>query len=180
MKDSFSIHSTACTIKSFVPCSCPWLCWSRHRILEKFRYHLHNFDRRSWKTPNEYHHKNFWLEFGIQILLELRPEKQTTSVLCDNYVPQWWVEFDDELRLTMSWVGCWLPDSGLYLISENSQILLKISVNSILLGFMASSEFVSKQPTQLINAVHNCHTNDFEVKASYPARWQLPNYLHRI
>ena len=28
---------------------------------------------------------------------------------CDNYMRQWWVEFDDEL----SWVGCLLTDKVL-------------------------------------------------------------------
>ena len=50
----------------------------------------------------------------------------------------------DELSLTMSWVGCLLKDSELFILfAENSKILLKISV--------------SKQPTQLIIAAHNCH-----------------------
>ena len=37
----------------------------------------------------------------------------------------------------MSWVGCLLKDSELFILfSENSQILLKISVIPILLGFI--------------------------------------------
>ena len=37
----------------------------------------------------------------------------------------------------MSWVGCLLIDSELFIIfAENSQILLKISVNPILLTFI--------------------------------------------
>ena len=34
--------------------------------------------------------------------------------ICDNYVLQWWVVFDDELSLTMSWVGCLLIDEVLH------------------------------------------------------------------
>ena len=44
---------------------------------------------------------------------------------------------NDELSLTMSWVGCLLKDSELFvLFSENSQTLLKISVIPILLTFI--------------------------------------------
>ena len=54
-----------------------------------------------------------------------------------NYLPQWWVEFDNELCFMMSWVGCLLKDSDhFYLIAEKSQILLKISDIPILLTFM--------------------------------------------
>ena len=43
----------------------------------------------------------------------------------------------DELCSTMSWVGCLLKDSELFILfAENSQILLKISVIPILLTFM--------------------------------------------
>ena len=55
---------------------------------------------------------------------------------------------NDELSSTMSWVGCLLKASELFvLFAESSQILLKISVIPILLTFIKS---VSKQPTQLI------------------------------
>ena len=41
---------------------------------------------------------------------------------------------NDELSLTMSWVGCLLKDSELFILfAENSQNLLKISVIPILL-----------------------------------------------
>ena len=40
---------------------------------------------------------------------------------------------NDELSLTMSWVGCLLKDSELFILfAENSQILLKIEEDSIL------------------------------------------------
>ena len=49
------------------------------------------------------------------------------TILCRN----------DELSSTMSWVGCLLPDSELFILfAENSQILLKISVIPILLTFI--------------------------------------------
>ena len=44
---------------------------------------------------------------------------------------------DDELSSTMSWVGCLLKDSELFvLFVENSKILLKISIIPIFLTFM--------------------------------------------
>ena len=44
---------------------------------------------------------------------------------------------NDKLSSTMSWVGCLLKDSELFVLSaENSQILLKISVIHILLTFL--------------------------------------------
>ena len=45
-----------------------------------------------------------------------------------NYLPQWWVEFDDELS--------WLFTKRFILFAENSQILLKISVIPIFLTFI--------------------------------------------
>ena len=52
--------------------------------------------------------------------------------LCNNYVPQWWVEFEDEL----SWLFTKRFRVFFILFAENSQILLKISVIPILLTFM--------------------------------------------
>ena len=44
---------------------------------------------------------------------------------------------NDELSSTMSWVGCLLKYSELFILfAENSQILLKISVIPILSNFM--------------------------------------------
>ena len=44
---------------------------------------------------------------------------------------------NDELSSTMSWVGCLLKDTELFILfAENSQILLKISVIPILLIFI--------------------------------------------
>ena len=49
------------------------------------------------------------------------------TIMCPN----------DELSSTMSWVGCLLKDSELFILfAENSQILLKISVIPILLTFI--------------------------------------------
>ena len=56
--------------------------------------------------------------------------KKYMKFMCDNYVPQWGVELDDEL-------SCLLKDSELFiLLAENSQILLKIYVIPILLTFI--------------------------------------------
>ena len=82
---------------------------------------------------------------------------------CDNYVPQWWVEFDDEL----SWLS--LKDSELFILFEgNSQILLKISVIPILLTFIylvALSLLVNNQLNSLFNSTHHwphkCHISHF-------------------
>ena len=66
---------------------------------------------------------------------------------------------NDEFSWTMSWVGCLLKDSELFILfAENSQIL-----NFHLSG---STTSVSKQPTQLIIAAHNCH-NVKEFAAEY-------------
>ena len=44
---------------------------------------------------------------------------------------------NDELSSTMSWVGCLQKDSELFILfAENSQILLKIYFNAILLSFI--------------------------------------------
>ena len=56
---------------------------------------------------------------------------------------------NDEFSSMMSWVGCLLTDSDIFILfAENSQILLKISVIPILLTLMyvsGSTKFVSKQ-----------------------------------
>ena len=47
---------------------------------------------------------------------------------------------NDELSLTMSWAGCLLKDSELFILfSENSQILLKISDIPILFHLSGST-----------------------------------------
>ena len=65
----------------------------------------------------------------------------------------------------MSWVGCLLPDSDLFILfAENSQILHNISAIPHSLNFHVSGcpESVSEQPTQLIIAAHNCHNVHFQ------------------
>ena len=68
---------------------------------------------------------------------------------------------NDELSSIVSLVGCLLPDSEFFILfAEHSQILLKISVNPILLTFMylvALSLLSTHRRTQLIIAAHNCH-----------------------
>ena len=45
------------------------------------------------------------------------------AIICDNYVPQWWVELDDELScLFTKYI---LKDAELFILfAENSQMLL--------------------------------------------------------
>ena len=66
---------------------------------------------------------------------------------------------NDELSSMMSWVGCLLKESELFILfAENSQTLLKIFVIPILLTFIYLVLTNStQQPTQLIIAAHNCH-----------------------
>ena len=67
----------------------------------------------------------------INVTQYVNKKSTLTCFHCDNYVPQWWVEIDDEL----SWL--FLKDSELFILfAENSQILLKISVIPIFLTFM--------------------------------------------
>ena len=74
-----------------------------------------------------------YCEFWMQILSS---KQSFVAIICRN----------DELSSTMSWVGCLLKDSDLFiLIAENSQNLLKISVIPILLTFIYLIA-----PTQLI------------------------------
>ena len=74
------------------------------------------------------------------------------GVLCDNYVPQLWVE------ITMSWVGCLLKDFELFILFvENSHILLKISATPILLTFIylvALNLLVNNQLNSSFNSTH--------------------------
>ena len=70
-----------------------------------------------------------WASSLLRISSEFRSffgriEKTIVTIMCSN----------DELSWTVSWVGCLLIDSALFILfAENSQILLKISVIPILL-----------------------------------------------
>jgi hypothetical protein len=65
---------------------------------------------------------------------------------------------NDELSSTMSWVGCLLKDSEIFILfAENSQILLKISVIPILITFMylvALNLLVNNQLNSSSNSTH--------------------------
>ena len=69
---------------------------------------------------------------------------------------------NDVLSSTMSWVGCLLPNSELFILfAENSQILFKISVIPILLTFIylvALNLLVNNQLNSSSNSTHHCGT----------------------
>ena len=73
---------------------------------------------------------------------------------------------NDELSSMMSYVGCLLTGSKIFLIlfAENSHIFRKTSVIPILLTFMylvglnLLVKTTTHRPTQLVIAAHNCHT----------------------
>ena len=69
---------------------------------------------------------------------------------------------NDELSYTMSWVGCLLKKSELFILfAENSQILLKISVIPILLTFIylvALNLLVNNQLNSSSNSTHHFGT----------------------
>ena len=73
-----------------------------------------------WKERNSLS----WASSLLRISSEFRSffgriEKTIVTIMCSN----------DELSWTMSWVGCLLIDSTLFILfAENNQILLKISV----------------------------------------------------
>ena len=69
---------------------------------------------------------------------------------------------NDELSSTMSWVGCLLTDSELFILfAENIQIYSQNFCHSHYLNFhiSGSTEPVIKQPTQLIIAAEISHTS---------------------
>ena len=69
---------------------------------------------------------------------------------------------NDGLSSMMSWVGCLLKDSELFILfAENSQILLKISVIPNLLTFIdlvALNLLVNNQLNSLSHSTHHCGT----------------------
>ena len=81
---------------------------------------------------------------------------QFTNYDCDNYVPQWWVEFDNEL----SWLFTNRFSATRYMKvkrMEITEILRKIwlfSANKI-----KSSESVNNQLKSSSNATHHCGRN---------------------
>ena len=71
---------------------------------------------------------------------------------CYNYVPQWWVEFDDEL----SWLFTnWFSDTRYMKVKRMgiTKILRRIWLFPV--NKTESSESFSKQPTQLIVKLHS-------------------------
>ena len=107
----------------------------------------------------------FWLifkYFGVEMC----------DLLCDNYLLQWRVAFEDEL----SWFFTKRFRVFFILFAENSQILLKNSVIPILLTFIylvALNLLVNKQLNSLSNSTHHCGTvvvlvgfSNFKVEAS--------------
>ena len=69
---------------------------------------------------------------------------------------------NDELSSTMSWVGCLLKDSKLFILfAENNQILLKIYVIPNLLTFIylvAHTLLVNNQLNSSFNSTHHWGT----------------------
>ena len=82
-----------------------------------------------------------------QTLIIVKPETIITYNVCDNHLPQWWVEFVDELR----WLFTNKLSATRYMkvmrmgITEILRRIWLFSANKI-----KSSESFSKQPTQLI------------------------------
>ena len=73
-----------------------------------------------------------------------------------------WVNYlrNDELSSMTSWVGCLLKDSEFFILfAENNQILLKISVNPIVLTYIylvALNLLVNNQLNSSSNSTHHC------------------------
>ena len=76
--------------------------------------------------------------------------------MCDNYVPQWWVVFNDELR----WVFTKRFRTSFILFAENGQILRTIYVIPILLAFIylvAHNLLVNNQLNSLLQHIIVTH-----------------------
>ena len=124
--------------------------------------------------------KSVWLQRLCQLIVEQYHVKSTFF----GYLYFWQLQFlihfiflNDAQVLTtrhylvlclisaamMSWVGCLLTDSELFILfAENSQILLKISVIHILLTFIYLVELnllVNNQLNSSTNSTHHCGRN---------------------
>ena len=78
---------------------------------------------------------------------------------------------NDDLSLTMSWVGCLLKYSQIFILfAENSQILQNFSFIPILLTFvyLVAHNLLVKKPTQLI-AQLNTSLRHIIVTYQFPA-----------
>ena len=119
------------------------ISWEFPLMLQSLFYHFDGpFFFLHYELKVDYFFRQLFWSLACQIC---NPRLNSyVTIMCRN----------DELRRTMSSVGCFLKDSELFtLLAENSQILLKISVIHILLTFIylvSSTSSVSKQPTQLI------------------------------
>ena len=81
-----------------------------------------------------------WLFSYCSSLKQLQITIWLQVILCQINIFESIICRNDELSSTMSWVGCLLKDSELFILfAVNSQILLKISVIPILLTFMTQN-----------------------------------------
>ena len=89
----------------------------------------------------------------------------------------------DELSssLCLSWLGCLLTDSELFILfAENSQSLLKISVIPILLTF---TKYLVALNQQTINSTHHCGTqmsDMFSQRSSLSKKCNVSNQIDVI
>ena len=109
----------------------------------------------SWITSKTTH--GLWTEATLYYVLYLLYNSVLHLTICVSIMCR-----NDELSSMMSWVGCLLKDSELFILfAENSQILLKISVIPILLTFIylvALNLLVNNQLNSSSNSTHHCGT----------------------
>ena len=89
----------------------------------------------------------FYVCFWVEIIEKFRQQIEPALDQCGNYVPQWWVEFDDEL----SWLFTNRFSATRYMKVKRmgiTEILKRIWLFSA--NKAKSCESFSKQPTQLI------------------------------
>jgi len=125
---------------------------------EQKRVRGNNWLRHFWTAPKPKNSKIFTiLKIERRKILfthcpPLAFNKISVTIMCHN----------DELSWTMSWFGCLLPDSELFILfAENNQILLKISVIPILLTFMylvALNLLANNQLNSSSNSTHHWGT----------------------
>ena len=142
------------------------------RVIKKFLLvhrndQISKWDNCLWITRARQESRNFnntsYSIYVFSMWIKIQ-QQNIVTVICRN----------DELSWTMSWVGCLLIDSVLFILfAENSQILLKISVTPILLIFiylvalnLSINNLLNSPSNSTHHWAHNCHTCVFVSRSS--------------
>ena len=146
------------------------ISWTRFLVCSSDSFM--NLEPRNLKRFGE-----FICSYVLNVKLFDEHARKQVHQICDNYVPQWWVEFDDELG--------WLftkEFKAFCLICRKYPTLSQSFCYSHSVNFYVSSstKFVSKQTTQLIVELNSSLRQKIDTLGSSPFRISIKQNRHII